>query len=144
MATLEEMQALVGLKLRRADEQLTPRLVAEGAPERYVARLATVDESGKPSLPLGPLFVPEDGEVLAKLEPGGLPGLVKADNGQATVFFSVLPCLPPTVIRQVYLDAGVKLYTDTDDCVYGDGEWVGVHSKETGITTLYNSKGEGR
>jgi len=44
----------------------------------------------------------------------------------------------------VYLDAGVKLITDTDDCVYSDGEWVGVHSKETGITTLRNSKGEGR
>ncbi|MBM3477352.1 MAG: hypothetical protein FJX75_29130, partial [Armatimonadetes bacterium] len=144
LATLDEMQALTGVKVRQVGEQLTPRLSAEGAPERYAARLAAVDDAGKPSLPLGPLFVPEEGEVLARLEPGGLPGLVKADNGEATTFFSVLPCLPPTVIRQVYLDAGVKLITDTDDCVYGDGEWVGVHSKETGITTLRNSKGEGR
>jgi hypothetical protein len=144
LATLEEMQALTGVKLRQADEQLTPRLAAEGSAERYAKRIATVDDSSKPSLPLGPLFVPEDGEVLARLEPGGLPGLAKAQHGEGTSFFSVLPCLPPTVIRQVYLDAGVKLITDTDDCVYGDGEWVGVHSAETGITTLHNSKGEGR
>jgi hypothetical protein len=59
-----------------------------------------------------------------------------------TTFFSVLPDLPPTVLRQVYLDAGVHLYADTDDCVYGDGAWVAVHSKETGITELRRSNGE--
>ena len=141
LATLDEMQALTGVKLRQIDEQFTPRLTAEGAPERYAARIVTVDDAGKPSLPLGPLFVPEDGEVLAKVEPGGLPGLVKAEHGAGTTFFSVLPCLPPTVIRQVYLDAGVKLIADTDDCVYSDGEWVGVHPKETGITTLQRNEG---
>jgi hypothetical protein len=138
MATPEEMSELVGAKLRRLDEQRTVRLSEEGAAERYAQRIATLDEQANPALTLGPLFVPEEGEVLATLEPGGLPGLVKV----GTTFFSVLPDLPPTVLRQVYLDAGVHLYADTDDCVYGDGAWVAVHSKETGITELRRSNGE--
>ena len=136
LAALSEMGELLGLQLRRVDEVLTPGFSPDGAAPRYAERIATPDAAAKPPRPLGPLFIPENGEVLAYLEPGGHAGLVRGKVGEGTTYLSVLPDPAPTIIRQIYLDAGVTLHADTDDCVYGDGRWRAVHSQSTGVTTL--------
>ena len=40
-------------------------------------------------------------------------------------------------MRQIYRDAGVRVYLDTDDCFYADNQWVGVHAAEAGPRVLH-------
>jgi len=136
LATQDEMSELVGMRLREAPEQVTLRLSPESGAERYAERLRAVPEPSDPAIPLGPVFVPEEGEVLLRTEPGGLPGLAKATVGHSTAFYSCLPTLPPSILRQVYLDAGVHVYVDTDDCFYADAGWVAIHSGPAGPRTI--------
>jgi len=128
LATAAEMSDLVGLRLEEVGEEEAFRLAAAPGADAYAARLPGLIESLNPAIPLGPVFVPRDGETLALLSPGDRPALARAEIGDARAFYSALPCLPPTLLRQVYADAGVHLYLDGDNCFYADGEWVGVHA----------------
>ena len=128
LATVEEMSDLVGMALVELPEERGVKLSATGGAERYAKRVRGLDAKRNPEIGFGPLYVPTDGEALLELEPGGPAGLAR--NGDA--FYSTLPHLPPTVMRQIYLDVGVGLYVDTDDCVYADGAWFGIHSDEAG------------
>ncbi|MGQ9732596.1 MAG: hypothetical protein ACUVX8_15160 [Candidatus Zipacnadales bacterium] len=132
LATAAEMTELVGIKLREIDEELTLRLSPREGAATYAHRLIGLSDRMNPSLTLGPLFVPAEGDVVLRLEPGGLPGLAKKEVRGATTFFSTLPHLPPSILRQVYLDAGVHVYVDTDDCIYADGDWFAIHSGQPG------------
>jgi hypothetical protein len=151
-ATEAEMSRLVGLRLREVEAIQALRLAPTAPAPAYQARLAALDPSlplgnpkANPAVTLGPVFVPAEGEVLATLEavgPAGAPSLAgqaalaKGKVGAAQVFYSVLPCLPPTILRQIYLDAGVHLYLDSDDCLYADNGWVGIHALTAGERIL--------
>jgi len=136
LATQDEVSELVGMRLRESPEQATLRLSPESGAGRYAERIRAVPEPANPAIPLGPVFVPEEGDVLLRTEPGGLPGLAKATVGDSTAFYSCLPTLPPSILRQVYLDAGVHVYVDTDDCFYADAGWVAIHSGAAGLRTI--------
>jgi hypothetical protein len=133
-ATLEEMGDLLGVRLEAVEEEKPRRLTASAEP--YVRRLAETDEADNPLIPVGPIFVPQEGDVLAQLEPDGAPGLVRQRVGEATVFYAALPSLPPGILRQIYLDAGVHVYIDADDCLYYDGHWLAFHASGAGTRVL--------
>ncbi len=135
-ATPQEMSELVGVRLEAVEGAEPRRLSASAAAEPYARRLAETEEADNPLVPIGPAFLSQEGDVLAQLEPGGAPGLVKQRVGKATAFYSALPSLPPGILRQVYLDAGVHVYLDADDCLYFDGHWLAFHASGAGARTL--------
>lgn len=136
LATPKEMSDLVGLRLEEVTQEQSVRLAAAPGQNAYAGRLPALDSALNPNIPLGPVFVPRTGDTLLLLAPGDLPALARADVGGATAFYSAVPCLPPSVLRGVYTDAGVHLYLDTDDCFYADGQWVGVHTAKAGRRVL--------
>ena len=55
-----------------------------------------------------------------------------------TCVFSALPALAPSVLRRIYQEAGVHLYTDSDDVVLSaNSAWVMLHTRAKGA---YNVK----
>jgi beta-galactosidase len=142
LATVQEMGRTIGVSLEERPEEEPLRIAKRGGADRYAERVADLEERLNPALPIGPIFVPQEGEVLLRLEPGDLAGLAKAGSAEQPVFYSVLPCLPPTVLRRIYLDAGVHVYNDADDCLYADSGWIGLHSAAAGACTLHLPTGE--
>lgn len=135
-ATVQEMGELVGVRLEAVEEEQRRRLTASAAAEEYARRLAETEEADKPLIPIGPVFAPQEGNVLAQLEPDGTAGLVRKRMGEATAFYSALPSLPPSILRRIYLDAGVHVTLDADDCLYFDGQWLAFHASGSGPRTL--------
>ena len=44
--------------------------------------------------------------------------------------------LPPGLIRNLARAAGVHIWLDTDDALYTDGQYVGVHAARAGTKSL--------
>ncbi|MBC7288134.1 MAG: beta-galactosidase, partial [Armatimonadetes bacterium] len=128
LATVQEMSDLVGLTLEKVADEAAIRLSSQDCAGEYLKRLDSLEAAQNPAIRLGPVWAPVGGERLAALAPFGTAALARADVGGAKVFYSALPQLPPAIIRQIYLDSGVHLYVDSDDCFYGDDAWVGIHT----------------
>jgi hypothetical protein len=163
LASDEDMADLLGLRVVRVDEEMNVRLAPADQAPSYASRIASLTDAMNPTVPLGPLFIPQEGHVLATLSvvssvapntpasgaaqrpevqggssslADGAPALVRQRVGDAQLFYAVLPVLPSAVLRQIYADVGVHVYLDADDCFYADSQWVGVHASRDGPRTL--------
>lgn len=66
----------------------------------------------------------------------GKPGLVSKRGDGWTCYYSVAFDLPPTVVRNLAREAGVHIWVDSDDAVYTDGRYLGLHASRDGIKTI--------
>lgn len=46
--------------------------------------------------------------------------------------FSAVPGLSPALLHEIYREAGVHLYTDTDAVISANGSWLMIHAREAG------------
>ena len=80
------------------------------------------------------LFLPDEGETLMT-GVGNLAGtpvaVRKAQSGWTTVF-SALPALAPDVLRNLYREAGVHVYTDEDVVLSANSAWLMLHTRKRG------------
>ena len=80
------------------------------------------------------LFLPAEGEPLLT-GVGDLAGVTvavtKRHDGWTGVF-SALPALAPDVLRRIYRDAGVHVYTDADVVLSANAAWLMLHTRAKG------------
>lgn len=76
------------------------------------------------------LFVPAEGEVLA-CGFGGMsstPVVVRRKSGDHNSVFAAIPCLAPSMLRNLYREAGVHVYTDQDVVLSANRSWLMIHT----------------
>jgi hypothetical protein len=81
------------------------------------------------------LFLPAEGTMLMTGvgELANVPVAVEKKYDDFTCVFSALPALAPSVLRRIYQEAGVHLYTDSDDVVLSaNSAWVMLHTRAKG------------
>ena len=130
------MAALTELDLVLEETQAPFRIAPESAATEWGWTGAESYGQGQKG---GVLAVPH-GEsllVLGRIDGTDMPGLVaaKRENGGLTVFSSV-PWLPSRLLRAVARKAGVHLYIDTDDIVWGCRDLLAVSVNEGGTRTV--------
>lgn len=80
------------------------------------------------------LFLPAEGDVLmtgvGNLK--GVPVAVERRRPDWTAVFSALPALSPDVLRRLYVNAGVHVYTDSDVVLSANGSWIMLHTRASG------------
>ena len=52
-------------------------------------------------------------------------------DGWTSIYSAAMP-LPPSLMRNIARDAGVHIWLETDDALYTDGQFVGVHAATDG------------
>lgn len=83
---------------------------------------------------LAPIFHGNDAdaETLGVLRANGRPGLCVKPWNKGTVVYSAAPLMPARLIRAVAAHAGVHLYTDQDDLVYANNDFLFITSRTEG------------
>lgn len=127
--SLENMQALTGIRIARQD--------AEGVPQIRLVADGTV--AGAANLKVSPVFYAADPDVkiLGHLAGNGKPGLVSKQLDGWTSIYSAAMSLPPSVIRNIAREAGVHIWLETDDALYTDGQFAGIHAAQDGVKVLH-------
>jgi len=136
--SLEGMQALTGIRIARDDREGRPQIVLEpgdplaqgfpvqpplGDPRRTVSRLCYADDP--------------DARIAGRLVESQRAGLVvKKAAGWTSIYSSAMP-LPPCLMRNIARSAGVHVWIATDDALYTDGQYAGVHAASDGVKTLH-------
>ncbi|MEN6644661.1 MAG: beta-galactosidase [Armatimonadia bacterium] len=75
-------------------------------------------------------------QVLGKYAESDKPGLVWKDFGSYKVVYSGAPLLPPDLWRDLGRLAGANIYCETNDAVYADGNFIGLHARTPGLKRL--------
>lgn len=126
--SLSNMQAFTGIRIAKQD--------AEGAPQiRLVASGAV---AGAANLKVAPVFSADDPEaqILGHLTGTGKPGLVSKRLDGWTSIYSAAMSLPPSVMRSLARQAGVHIWIESDDALYTDGQFAGIHAASDGDKRL--------
>ena len=136
--SLEGMQALTGMTVVKQDRPGHPqvRFIAEDPLSKGLASDAVV---GYGRAMVAPMFQVADPEarVVARLIDDGSPGIaVKTLDGWTSVYSAAMQ-LPPSVVRNLSRSAGVHVWLETDDALYTDGQFVGVHAATDGEKVIH-------
>jgi beta-galactosidase len=85
-----------------------------------------------------PLYAATDPtvQVLGTYADTGKPGLVCKDFGSYKVVYSGAPLLPPGLWRDLGRLARAHVTCATNDAVYADGNFVGLHARTPGLKRL--------
>jgi hypothetical protein len=67
----------------------------------------------------------------------GKPGLVVKPMEGWTSVYSAAMQLPPPVMRNLARAAGAHIWLETDDALYTDGQFVGVHAASDGVKEVF-------
>ncbi|MBM4048446.1 MAG: hypothetical protein FJ279_25360 [Planctomycetes bacterium] len=73
---------------------------------------------------------------MGRLVGSNRPGLVVKKLDGWTSLYSAAMQLPPSLMRAIARDAGVHLWLDSDDAVYADSQFVGIHAATDGEKRL--------
>jgi len=129
----EAMGDLTGIRLRhRLDEQpFRPVLTHFDHP---ISRELTRSDAFEPTAPIGPVFWADDPKavVLARLSPGGRPGLVVRNFGSWRSVYCATPDVPTAILRGLVRYAGGHVYSTTDDPLDANGNYVMIHTSTAG------------
>ncbi|MHB9033307.1 MAG: hypothetical protein ACYC6L_09695, partial [Anaerolineae bacterium] len=154
-STSARQRELIKTKLQRGGHTLlwlyAPSVIADGKisleasaeltririayQERAVALQVEPMGKGGPIFPqygieqrIGPAFyaVEPHAEVWGRLISLGLPGLVCKQMLEWRSIYSAAPCLPPALLRHIARTAGVHIYSEQNDIIYANQEFVGV------------------
>jgi hypothetical protein len=104
--------------------------------------LAAGLDSARPvgsALTLSPVYYAADpqAEVLAKLAGSERAGLVRQRQDGWTAVYSAAMALPPALLRNLCREAGAHIWVDTDDAVYTDGQYLGLHAATAGAKLIH-------
>ncbi|MDO4573874.1 MAG: hypothetical protein Q4D98_01520 [Planctomycetia bacterium] len=126
----ERMERLIGFRL---EKQAEGKLMAKNP--------ATGETSGwnVPQKAIFTILPDSQTKVLAhgieNLEKSVVMGQKERDGWRSV--FSAVPGMSPTLLRQLYREAGVHVYVDSDDVVLSaNASWLSLHTREAGDYTL--------
>jgi len=74
--------------------------------------------------------------ILGVNRPTGQAAMAAGDFGDWKSVVVCGPMLPDPVLRGILGWAGIRPVLDTDDCLYTNGDFVGIHAKTTGEKTI--------
>ncbi len=136
-ASLSAMQALTGIRLACRDEAGSPQVILDPADELAQGLDAQVP-LGAAKLRVAPLFYAADpaARVAGRLVDTHEPGLVVKPLDGFTSVYSGAMQLPPGLIRNLARAAGAHVWLDSDDAVYTDGQYLGLHAATAGVKAL--------
>jgi hypothetical protein len=135
-ASLDQMQALTGIRIACEDSEYRPQVRLD-ANDPLAAGLDVSQPIGA-ALAVSPQFFADDPQarVVGRLIDENRPGLVvKASDGWMSVYSAAMQ-LPPALMRNIARFAGVHIWLDSDDALYTDGQYVGVHAATAGTKRL--------
>ncbi|MCL4195160.1 MAG: beta-galactosidase, partial [Thermoguttaceae bacterium] len=136
--SLANMQALTGIRIARDDGEGHPQILLEAA-DPLAQGLPSSQPLGDPRLMVSPVFYADDAEarIAARLTESRRPGLVvKNAAGWTSIYSSAMP-LAPGLMRNIARSAGVHVWLESDDALYTDGQFAGIHAAADGVKTLH-------
>jgi hypothetical protein len=135
--SLEAMQALTGIKLAKEDREGRPQILLDAA-DPWAQGLPADKPLGAEHLTVAPRFYATDPQarVAGRLIDGGQPGLVAKKQDGWTSIYSAAMQLPSGLIRSLARSAGVHVWLESDDALYTDGQFLGVHAAADGEKTI--------
>lgn len=134
--SLEGIRALTGIRVANDDAEFKPQvLLTAGDP---LAQGLDVNQPLGAPLAVSPTFYAEDPEarVVGRLVDSRRPGLVVKSVDGWTSIYSAAMQFPPALLRNMARSAGVHIWLDSDDALYTDGQYVGVHAADEGVKRL--------
>lgn len=135
--SLSGIEQLTGIRVARDDREGRPQILLEPG-DPLSKGLAVQQPLGDKRLSVSPVFYADDpgARVVGRLVESRRPGLaVKPSAGWTSVYSSAMP-LAQGLIRNIARSAGVHVWLDTDDALYTDGQWAGLHAATDGVKTL--------
>jgi hypothetical protein len=134
--SVANMERLLGFKLEKLTEPRYANVkVAPGRPCPWLKDSAGITYGqGLWS----PLYAAPDptAQVLGSYVGTDKPGLVWKDFGSYKVVYSGAPLLPPDLWRDLGRLARAHVFCDTNDAVYADANFVGLHARTPGLKRL--------
>ena len=137
----ENCADLTGIHLRMTPRQWGAHMYISNFDHPITRPLPTSTFWGT-DMRLGPLFTVDDPNVTTlgtvvinqgRCEPGFV---LRQDEGWASVY-SATPNLPPAVLRELARYAGVHIYSEMEDVMYADRNFVALHTVRTGDKTIH-------
>ncbi len=132
-ASLENMRALTGIRIAEEDSEGAPQITLDAASE-WARGLAAGEPVGAKKLTVSPLFYADDpgAQVVGRLVGSGRPGLVVKRMDGWTSVYSAAMTLPPALMRRLARQAGAHIWLESDDALYTDGRYLGIHAAAAG------------
>lgn len=126
--SLDNMRALTGIRIAKDDAEGAPQITLDG----------NTTAIGAKNLRVSPLFYADDpgAQVLGRLVGSSRPGLVTKKMDGWTSIYSAAMTLPPSLMRRIARDAGVHIWLETDDALYTDGQFLGLHATTDGTKRI--------
>ena len=137
-ASLAAMEALSGIRIAKDDAEGRPQLLLEAA-DPLARGLSTQTPVGVTTLTVAPIFYANDpaARLAGRLVGGGQAGLVvKKMNGWTSIYSAAMQ-LPAGLMRNIARSAGVHIWLETDDALYTDRQFVGIHAATAGTKLLH-------
>jgi hypothetical protein len=136
--SLEGIERLTGIRVARDSREGRPQiLLVPGDP--LAQGLAAQPPLGDKRLTVSPIFYADDpgARIVGRLIESRRPGLVvKRAAGWTSIYSSAMP-LAPGLMRNIARSAGVHVWMETDDALYTDGQYAGIHAATDGQKTLH-------
>ena len=147
---IENCSRLTGIKLDWDTEWQDIRIKLKGIPHPVLSGLKGMDlsdfgtiieddsDSAGPIGKISPQIYCVDPEAtsLGTIEATGTTGLAVRDFGTWKSVFISSPIVPAPVMRNLLTWAGLTPVLDTDDALYTNGDFIGVHAKQAGEKTI--------
>lgn len=132
--SVPNMERLLGFKLETITEPRYAKIAIDGPSPSLKDSAGITYGQGLWS----PLYAAADPtvQVLGKYVDTGKPGLVCKDFGSYKVVYSGAPLLPPDLWRDLGRLARAQVYSATNDAVYADGNFLGLHARSPGLKRL--------
>jgi hypothetical protein len=153
-ASVEAMQTLTGIKMKREDVkgELNVALtdfehpITRGLPKGYAYGTGIDREQYEqpprieyvPDTRVRPHFYADDpkAQVLGVTQPGDRPGLVLKSIGDYRAIYSAAPLLPWQLMRNIARHAGVHIYDDEGDMIWGNNAFLSIYAQHEGQRTI--------
>jgi hypothetical protein len=134
--SIKAMSSLTGIRLALTPQSEKLRLVIKS--DNPAFRPALVSQGNR--LVFGvdaiqsPTFrcIDPQAVVLGKYEGSGEPGMVVKKVGGCRSVYCAAPLLPAAVLRNIFRQAGVHIYSDSGDPVYANESFLAVHTATGG------------
>ncbi|MBN1490022.1 MAG: hypothetical protein JXA69_08905, partial [Phycisphaerae bacterium] len=128
--SLDRMQAVTGMQFEQQPEgALQVTLDRNAFPHAPAAFGFPISQS--------PVFVPTDADLrIWGRTATGTPAFVARDAADWRSVYCLTPAIPSAVLRQVFRDAGVHIYCDSDDPFSANASWVCLHTATAGRKTI--------
>lgn len=130
------MERVLGMKLEKLPDEIEARVKVEGNAKCPWLRDAPGIIYGQSVW--SPLYAVSDpsAQVLGRWEGTEQVGLAMKDFGTHKVVYSGTGMLPPDLLRDLGRLAGANIYCDTNDAIYADRNFVGLHARTPGSKRL--------